>query len=289
MAEKSCVKRLQKEYRALCKEPVSHVVARPSPSDILEWRCVFAMKTDTSPTTGSVNTTAAEKRRLAKDSLAFNCKNVAFRKLFPEYVEKYNKEKLVSEQVSSQVSQEDKSRPKLEKLGDSSVEDAKGETMNKAPIYQNYEASNYGAYEFDPQVDFTQFLEEARQHAREMNLQSSLPLSESGKGRVKEEKKSRSSWKHSLLKWWKAEKKTKPIVEQTNSSHISNPRKGHVSGPIFGSGRRVDAKPLRQASGPLANLFSPSKRVENEIPYMCLDQLNNPHGVKAYGPVYLVT
>ncbi|TYH61519.1 hypothetical protein ES332_D07G057600v1 [Gossypium tomentosum] len=41
MAEKSCVKRLQKEYRALCKEPVSHVVARPSPSDILEWHYVL--------------------------------------------------------------------------------------------------------------------------------------------------------------------------------------------------------------------------------------------------------
>ncbi|KAE9453354.1 hypothetical protein C3L33_14754, partial [Rhododendron williamsianum] len=38
MAEKACVKRLQKEYRALCKEPVSHVTARPSPNDILEWR-----------------------------------------------------------------------------------------------------------------------------------------------------------------------------------------------------------------------------------------------------------
>ncbi|GMI86040.1 ubiquitin-conjugating enzyme 34 [Hibiscus trionum] len=38
MAENSCVKRLQKEYRALCKEPVSHVVARPSPNDILEWQ-----------------------------------------------------------------------------------------------------------------------------------------------------------------------------------------------------------------------------------------------------------
>ncbi|XP_022723677.1 ubiquitin-conjugating enzyme E2 34-like isoform X2 [Durio zibethinus] len=41
MAEKSCVKRLQKEYRALCKEPVSHVVARPSPNDILEWHYVL--------------------------------------------------------------------------------------------------------------------------------------------------------------------------------------------------------------------------------------------------------
>ncbi|KAG6733135.1 hypothetical protein I3842_01G211400 [Carya illinoinensis] len=41
MAEKSCIKRLQKEYRALCKEPVSHVVARPSPNDILEWHYVL--------------------------------------------------------------------------------------------------------------------------------------------------------------------------------------------------------------------------------------------------------
>lgn len=41
MADKACVKRLQKEYRALCKEPVSQVSARPSPSDILEWHYVL--------------------------------------------------------------------------------------------------------------------------------------------------------------------------------------------------------------------------------------------------------
>jgi len=29
-------------------------------------------------------------------------------------------------------------------------------TMNKAPMHQHYEASDYGAYEFDPEVDFTQ-------------------------------------------------------------------------------------------------------------------------------------
>ncbi|KAG6668985.1 ubiquitin-conjugating enzyme E2 34-like [Carya illinoinensis] len=200
MAEKSCIKRLQKEYRALCKEPVSHVVARPSPNDILEWHYVLegsegtpfaggyyygkikfppeypykppgiSMTTpngrfmtqkkiclsmsdfhpeswnpmwsvssiltgllsfmmDNSPTTGSVNTTVAEKQRLAKASLSFNCKNPAFRKLFPEYVDKYNQqqqqlsEKLIAEQVSPDPSQKN-STPMLERVINSTGEDA---------------------------------------------------------------------------------------------------------------------------------------------------------------------
>ncbi|XP_045791945.1 ubiquitin-conjugating enzyme E2 34-like [Trifolium pratense] len=45
---------------------------------------------ETSPTTGSVTTTTTEKRRLAKSSLSFNHKNATFRKMFPEYMEKYN-------------------------------------------------------------------------------------------------------------------------------------------------------------------------------------------------------
>ncbi|KAK3025129.1 hypothetical protein RJ639_043911 [Escallonia herrerae] len=192
MAEKACVMRLQKEYRALCKEPVSHVVARPSPNDILEWHYVLegsegtpfaggyyygkikfpaeypfkppgitmttpngrfmtqkkiclsmsdfhpeswnpmwsvssiltgllSFMMDNSPTTGSVTTTFAEKQRLAKSSLAFNCKNPAFRKLFPEYVEKYEEElaaeQPVPEPASPERPKEESSRPLLDRGG----------------------------------------------------------------------------------------------------------------------------------------------------------------------------
>jgi ubiquitin-conjugating enzyme E2 J2 len=192
MAEKACVKRLQKEYRALCKEPVSHVTAHPSPNDILEWHYVLegsegtpfaggyyygkikfppeypfkppgismvtpngrfmtqkkiclsmsdfhpeswnpmwsgssiltgllSFMMDNSPTTGSVTTTVDEKQRLAKSSLAFNYKNATFRKMFPEYVEKYEQQQLaenpVPEQVSPVPTQKEQSRPLLEKIG----------------------------------------------------------------------------------------------------------------------------------------------------------------------------
>ncbi|KAM0884975.1 hypothetical protein ACQ4PT_030668 [Festuca glaucescens] len=41
MADKGCLKRLQKEYHALCKEPPPQIVARPLPNDILEWHFVL--------------------------------------------------------------------------------------------------------------------------------------------------------------------------------------------------------------------------------------------------------
>ncbi|XP_010537655.1 PREDICTED: ubiquitin-conjugating enzyme E2 34-like [Tarenaya hassleriana] len=198
MAEKVCIKRLQKEYRALCKEPVSHVVARPSQNDILEWHYVLeggegtpfaggfyygkikfppeypykppgitmitpngrfmtqkkiclsmsdfhpeswnpmwsvssiltgllSFMMDNSPTTGSVNTTAVEKQRLAKSSLAFNCKNPTFRKLFPEFVEKYNQQQLAEQSTSQQMPTEESpekenAKPKSEKLVEPTTE-----------------------------------------------------------------------------------------------------------------------------------------------------------------------
>lgn len=75
-----------------------------SVSSILTGLLSFMM--DNNPTTGSVNTTVEEKKRYAKDSLAFNCKNPTFRKLFPDYVEKYNEQCAALEQMSAESSKE---------------------------------------------------------------------------------------------------------------------------------------------------------------------------------------
>ena len=40
-------------------------------------------------TTGSIQTTLEEKRACARQSLAFNCKNPTFRKLFPDLVDRF--------------------------------------------------------------------------------------------------------------------------------------------------------------------------------------------------------
>jgi ubiquitin-conjugating enzyme E2 J2 len=40
-ASKQALQRLQKEYKSLIKEPVPHITAHPSPSNMLEWHYVL--------------------------------------------------------------------------------------------------------------------------------------------------------------------------------------------------------------------------------------------------------
>jgi len=50
---KACINRLQKEYKALLKEPVPHISAHPSPSSLLEWHYVLEGTPD-SPYKGGI-------------------------------------------------------------------------------------------------------------------------------------------------------------------------------------------------------------------------------------------
>ncbi|KAF7134739.1 hypothetical protein RHSIM_Rhsim08G0245400 [Rhododendron simsii] len=70
---------------------------------------------------------------------------------------------------------------------------------------------------------------------------------------------------------------------------IPEPKRGHVStsGPIYGSEGGNSCQPRRPTSTPLKSVSHLTNEVENEIPYMRLDKLDNPHGVRSYGPVYL--
>ncbi|XP_052183722.1 uncharacterized protein LOC127795839 isoform X3 [Diospyros lotus] len=156
--------------------------------------------------------------------------------------------------------------------------------MKKSPVHLRYEAGNYG---FDPKLDFSQFLEEARKHASEEKPE--------GAAQPEEGKKKRKSWKRSLFPWWKSEQKSNSSREAPARSHSSKSRYGNVSAPSpirESGGAGATGKPRRPTSGPLTGLFQfhPTKRVENEMPYLCLDKLTtDPYDVHSYGPVYLVT
>ncbi|KAK8514201.1 hypothetical protein V6N13_063105 [Hibiscus sabdariffa] len=157
--------------------------------------------------------------------------------------------------------------------------------MSKSPKYEAI--SDYGSHEFDPRLNFAQFLEEARHHAGgggvpHVNFQRS---SSSCSTRVGGHKKQMKLWKISLLSWWNFDRKNK---SSSDPVQVSKPTKGYGygSGPIAGG---IDTACRRVSSGPVSILFNPTKKVENEVPYMCLDQPNEPHQIKGYGPVYLVT
>lgn len=53
---------------------------------------LYSFMMDKSPTLGSIETTRAQKRKFAQESLAFNVRDKDFVRLFPEYVELHQKQ-----------------------------------------------------------------------------------------------------------------------------------------------------------------------------------------------------
>ncbi|GAU31996.1 hypothetical protein TSUD_359410 [Trifolium subterraneum] len=165
--------------------------------------------------------------------------------------------------------------------------------MNKSST----QPSHFDDYGFDLQQDFSMFLEEAKEHGNESKVKSSSVYPEEGSKKTGSEKeiKRKKSWKSSLTSWLKFDKKNK--VQETSKSNnnpkskVSEKKHGYVSGPIHNSYKSYEGKQHKHPfSGPLmTSLFKPTKREENEIPYMTLDQQNSSHPVQNYGPIYVVS
>ena len=54
---------------------------------------MYSFMIETSSTLGSIETSAAQKRKFAAQSLEYNCRDKTFCRLFPEYVEMWNEKK----------------------------------------------------------------------------------------------------------------------------------------------------------------------------------------------------
>ncbi|KAK6796082.1 hypothetical protein RDI58_009537 [Solanum bulbocastanum] len=168
--------------------------------------------------------------------------------------------------------------------------------MNKFPIYPKYEGGDYCGYEFDPQTNFTDFLSEARKHVSEGKFSATPPRSVELRNNdfgIDVKKTCKKSWKSSLFSWLNTDKKKNQGSKGTSKgSTINKLKRGCVSGPmpgISGPGT-IAGRPNKPMSGPLTYLFSPINRVDNEIPYLCLNKVkNSTPDVQTYGPVYLVT
>jgi len=53
---------------------------------------LYSFMLESSPTLGSIESTVEQKQAMAQSSLRFNCQDATFRKLFPDYVHRYEAE-----------------------------------------------------------------------------------------------------------------------------------------------------------------------------------------------------
>ncbi|KAJ9154522.1 hypothetical protein P3X46_027845 [Hevea brasiliensis] len=178
---------------------------------------------------------------------------------------------------------------------------------NKTPIFPMPEPHHYSDYGFDPQINYFQFLEEARKHKREtvrsidsshFKLQKPISKDESNR-KIHKTKKKRWWRKASLFFKWKW------IYSQHNDNADENVHKARarafrasVSGPVYVTeSRSGSSTPYRTtsspSSGPLAGTLTPARKGDLEIPYLSLRELNMEHQQQRMStsamPVYLVT
>ncbi|CAI9776789.1 unnamed protein product [Fraxinus pennsylvanica] len=180
---------------------------------------------------------------------------------------------------------------------------------NKAPIFPIPEPQHFSNYSFDPQINYFQVLEEAKNYKESLTsidtlhfkLQQPISTDENIEHSQKKIKKNKMRWWRNallLFKWnkWAPPGGGAPTASGScnNISHLGRHRIGSISGPVYitesrsGSTTPYRITTSRPSSGPLAGSLS---KDEVEIPYLNLRELNNHHNriSTSFVPIYMVT
>ncbi|XP_058076679.1 uncharacterized protein LOC131225217 [Magnolia sinica] len=165
-------------------------------------------------------------------------------------------------------------------------------SSNRSPIFPMPQPHHFSDYGFDPQIDYFQILEEARQVRREtrpveeaLDFKLQKPIS---REEIKKTKK-RKWW--NALSFWKWERREDQRQQQ---QHHHLPRRA-FSGPVYEteSGSSTPNRSSRPSSGPLAGSLTPTRSGDLETPYLNLREMNpdaQQHRVSTSSlPVYFVT
>ncbi|OVA13435.1 hypothetical protein BVC80_8775g19 [Macleaya cordata] len=178
----------------------------------------------------------------------------------------------------------------------------------KSPVFPiPQQPQHFSDYGFDPQMDYLQVLEEARKHKRESSSSRSIealhfklqkPISKD------DSKKKKNKWWRNALKFCKRKWIQNVNLDgvENDGTHIKNRAnyRGAISGPVYiTESRSGSSTPCRTSSrptsGPLTWTLTPTRKGENEIPYLNLRELNldqqqEHHRISTNAmPIYLVT
>ncbi|CAI0466888.1 unnamed protein product [Linum tenue] len=196
-------------------------------------------------------------------------------------------------------------------------------SKSKSPVFpMPTEPHHFSDYGFDPQIDYFQFLEEAKKHKlnsttaansidtlhfklqKPLSRDESLKATRSNKAKIK-----KRWWKNALvffkLKWAHTNPKFEAFeAEEGEGDDVHRARaralRATMSGPVYyitesrsGSNTPYRTTTSRPASGPLAGSLSPAVKGDIDLPYVSLRELNMERQQQRMStsalPIYLVT
>ncbi|EEF45569.1 uncharacterized protein LOC8278759 [Ricinus communis] len=182
---------------------------------------------------------------------------------------------------------------------------------NKSPIFPMPEPQHFSDYGFDPQIDYFQFLEEARKHKREtarsidsLHFKLQKPISKDEYSNKKPHKnKKKRWWKKAFLflKWKWVQTQQDDFADEDVHKARARAFRASISGPVYiTESRSGSSTPYRTtsrpSSGPLAGTLTPARKGDLEIPYLSLRELNVEQQQQQHQrmstssmPIYLVT